>query len=86
MSYYAVLLLAWRHSYPEKARKLARDIISGAPAPYMATHRQGAYDLLVVTLTLAGTSLSPRLVLTAENWAEMLADPASVDWLASVRG
>jgi hypothetical protein len=33
MSYYAVLLLAWRHSYPEKARKLARDIISGAPAP-----------------------------------------------------
>jgi hypothetical protein len=44
MSYYAVLLLAWRHSHPEKARKLARDIISGAPAPFMATTRQGACE------------------------------------------
>lgn len=34
MSYYAAMLLAYRRN-PRIARKLARDIIAGAPAPYM---------------------------------------------------
>lgn len=43
--------------------------------------------ILAIILALVGTILTPGvLTLTAEDWSEMLAEPASVDWAASVTG